>query len=354
MKGVNPADAYRVLKTLTDVWDAASERMLTTVTRRLARGVTEPGWAENKSREVLLVRAELRGIVEQHLAAGLEDRATAALEEAYGIGAKVAERLDQTSIETDVSRVVRLAAMFVQRLRGTFVPVTRSHEDVFTRAIGDTELLMQTGTIVRREAVAEAVDRLITSGVDRFRAEDGKQWHLDSYVRMAGRTMAQQAAVEGQLDGMVARGRDLIVVSDSARECALCRPWEGKLLSITGASVGEVIDGHEVESTVALARAAGLWHPNCTHRGDMFTPGLTLISEPQENPAGYAEAQNLRRMERHMRQLKRQLAAVQQLGDTQAARRLRQRIRAYGHRIEEYATATGQNRRRERERPVGG
>ncbi len=354
MKGVNPADAYRTLKTLTDVWDAASERMLTTVTKRLARGITEPGWAENKSREVLLVRSELQGIVRQHLATGLEEHATDALAEAYGIGAKVAERLGQTAIETDVSRVVRLATLFVRKMRGTFVPVLRAHEDVYQRAIGDSELLMQTGTIVRREAVAQAVDQLITSGVDRFAAEDGKRWHLDSYVRMAGRTMAQQAAVEGQLDGMIARGRDLVLISDSPRECKLCRPWEGKLLSITGASVGDEVDGHEVESTVAIARAAGLWHPNCTHRPDPFTPGLTLVPEPTENPEGYADAQKLRQMERHIRGLKRELAAVQQLGDTMTARGLRHRIRAYGLKIEAHATATGQNRRRERERPVGG
>lgn len=354
MKGVNPADAYRVLKTLTDVWDAASERMLTTVTRRLARGITEPGWAERKSGEVLLVRSELQGIVRQHLSNGLEERATDALAEAYEIGAKVADRLGETAIETDVSRVIRLATLFVQKMRGTFVPVLRAHEDVYQRAVTDSELLMQTGTTTRREAVAQAVDRLITSNVDAFQADDGKRWHLDSYVRMAGRTMAQQAAVEGQLDGMIARGKDLVVISDSPRECKLCRPWEGKLLSITGASVGEEVDGHEVESTVALARAAGLWHPNCTHRADPFTPGLTVVDEPSENPEGYADAQRLRQMERHMRQLKRQLTAVQQLGETATARELRRRIRAYGHRIQAHADATGQNRRRERERPVGG
>lgn len=353
MKGVNPADAYRVLKTLTDVWDAASERMLTTVTKRLARGITEEGWAERKSGEVLLVRADLQGIVNQHLSNGLEERATDALAEAYEIGAKVADRLGQTAIETDVSRVIRLATLFVRKMRGTFVPVIRAHQDVFQRAVGDSELLMQTGTIVRREAVAQAVSHLVESGEDAFRAGDGKRWHLDSYVRMAGRTMAQQAAVEGQLDGMIARGRDLVLISDSPRECTKCEPWEGKLLSITGASVGEEFDGHDVVSTVSLARAAGLWHPNCSHRADPFTPGLTVIEEPTANPQGYKDAQKLRQLERDVRQLKRTLAAVQQLGDTHAARRLREKVRAKHAQIAAHAEATDQLRRRERERSVG-
>ncbi len=352
MKGVNPADAYRTLKTLTDVWDAASERMLTTVTKRLARGIEEPGWAERKSGEVLAVRAELQAIVRQ-AGGGLEEQAAGALAEAYEIGERAAAQLGETLIETNVGRVIRLATLFTRKVRGTYVPVIRAHEDVYQRAVGDAELLMATGTIVRREAVAQAVGQLVAAGEERFATGDGNRWHLDSYVRMAGRTMAQQAAVEGQLDGMVARGRDLVLISDSPRECGLCRPWEKKLLSITGASVGDEVDGRDVESTVALARADGLWHPSCTHRPDPFVPGLTVVEEPTANPDGYEDAQKLRRMERHMRQLKRELLAVQQLGDTMAARRLRQRVRAYGLKIGEFAEATGQNRRREREKPVG-
>lgn len=350
MKGVNPADAQRVLKTLVDVWDTAAERMLLAVARRLARGIDEPGWAEQKSRETLAVSGELRQIMR---AVPTEERAVDALQQAYELGERAAETLGERFIATNPSKVIRLATLFVQKLRGTFVPVTRAHEDLFQRAVIETELTMQTGTIVRREAVASTVDRLLTEGVDRFEASDGKRWHLDSYVRMAGRTAAQHTMIEGQLDGMVARGRDLVVISDSVRECRLCRPWESKLLSISGAAVGNEVDGLVVAGSVAEARAAGLWHPNCTHRADPYVPGLTRVPEPRENPEGYEQQQKLRRLEREVRQLKRQLLAVQQLGDTQAARDLRRKIRAKHQQIAVHAEASGLNRRRERERPVG-
>jgi hypothetical protein len=197
------------------------------------------------------------------------------------------------------------------------------------------------------------VERLVTQGADRFEAGDGKRWHLDTYVRMAGRTTAQHLMVEGQLDGMVARGRDLVVVSDSVRECKLCRPWEGKLLSISGTTVGQELDGLLVVGSIAEARAAGVWHPNCTHRPDPYVPGLTRAPEPKENPEGYEQQQKLRRLEREARELKRTLAAVQQLGDTDAARELRRKIRLKSQQIEAHVEATGLNRRRERERPVG-
>lgn len=351
--GVNPEAAYRSIKALTDVWEVASERMLATVAKRLARGVDAPGWAERKSGEVLLVRSELARIVEA-AGADLQGQASAALEEAYGIGGAVAAQLGEVAIETNISRVVSLVTRFVAQVRGTFLPVIRAHQDVYQRAIRDSETLMATGTIVRREAVAMAVDHLLVEGEERFVDASGRRWHLDAYVRMAGRTTAAQAAVQGQFDGMVARGRDLIVVSDSPRECVLCRPWEGRLLSVSGATVeGTEVDGHRVHGTVEEARAAGLWHPNCTHRADPVTPGFTRVPEAKENPEGYREAQKLRRLEREVRALKRRRDAAKELGETVTLRRLNGLIRAKHAAIQQHADATGQNRRRERERPVG-
>jgi hypothetical protein len=153
---------------------------------------------------------------------------------------------------------------------------------------------------------------------------------------------------------MVARGRDLVVISDSPRECRLCAPFEGRLLSVSGATlVGTEVDGHRVHGTVAEARVAGLWHPNCTHRADPFTPGFTRVPVAKENAEGYAQAQKLRRLEREVRDLKRRRTAAQELGDAALVRRLNGLIRAKHAQIQQHAEATGQNRRRERERPVG-
>lgn len=351
MLGVNPAAAFRVLKTLLDVWDVAAEKMLQAVTRRLARGIDSEGWAEIKAREVLAVRAELLAITAQLADPEL---AISALQEAYEIGERAAALLGQSAIQSNPAAVTSLASRLTAQLQGSIVPVIRAHEDVFQRAVGDSELLMRTGTITRREAVAESVDRLLAEGVDRFPDSAGRRWHLDSYVRMAGRTMAGQAAVEGQLDGMTARGRDLVVISDSPRECKTCAPWESKLLSVTGTSLGQKVDGRMVSATVAAARAAGLWHPNCTHRADPYVSGLTEVSRPDRNPDGYAQTQKLRRLEREVRELKRRRLAAEQLGETATARALRQKIRAKHAQIAAHADASGLLRRRERERPVGG
>lgn len=351
--GVNPADAAVVLKVLQDTWDLAAERMLDTVAKRLARGITDPGWAEQKAREVLALRSELAAIVQRANTSTPKDAAEA-LEEAYRIGAGAAGVVGQPSIRSRPEAVQTLATRLTTNLQGTVLPVIRAHEDLFRRAVGESELLMTTGTITRRDAVAQTVDRLLVDGVDRFRDASGRRWHLDAYARMAGRTAAGQSMVQGQLDDMVSRGRDLVVISDSPRECAHCRPWEGRLLSISGASVGQEVDGRRVTGTVSEARGAGLWHPNCTHRADPYTPGLTRIKEPQENPEGYADQQKLRGYERTARDLKRRLDVAERLGSTDEARKLRAKIRANSARIKAHTEATGQLRRRDRERPVGG
>ncbi|OZM73987.1 minor capsid protein [Amycolatopsis antarctica] len=352
-RGVNPADAAVVLKALLDTWDVAAERMIATVARRLAQGITSDGWAEVKARQVLAIRDELLAIMAR-TDTSTPRLAAAALEEARRLGAsRIARGTNGILIGSRPEVVQQLAEQLAGRLAATMLPVVRAHEDTFRRAVTDTELLMQTGTITRRDAVAMSVDKLLADGQDRFADQAGRRWHLDSYVRMAGRTAAGQVAVQGQLDEMTARGLDVVVVSDSPRECHLCRPWEGKLLSISGVSVGSEVDGHRVVAPVAVAFAAGLQHPNCTHRLDRHTPGLTVVDEPDQDPKGYREQQQLRAMERRMRELKRRQAAAREFGDTHTGRKLRQQQRDLSGRIAAHTDRTGQIRKRDRERPAG-
>src|SRR5213593_2295783 len=111
--GVNPADAAQVLKTLLEVWDLAADNMLRAVARRLARGITEQGWAERKAREVLAVRDELLLIT-----AGLDrktpDLVTKALVDAYEIGRRAAASIGQ-QVSTQPAVVQTLARRYVEQ-----------------------------------------------------------------------------------------------------------------------------------------------------------------------------------------------------------------------------------------------
>lgn len=353
-QGVNPADAATVLKTLLDVYEAAAQEMVTAVARRLARGITTDGWAEAKARETLAIRDDLLGIV-QRLDARTPQLVDRAMRDAYDLGQRTARTLDLPSIASRPGTVLSLAQRYTQQLRGTHVPVLRAHFDVYQRAVVDTELVMQTGTITRRDAIARSTDRLLNEGRDRFVDDKGRHWHLDAYARMAGRTVAGQVAVQGQLDRMGLEGRDIVLVSDSPRECPLCRPFEGKLLSISGAGIGQSFGARQVNTSVPEAIARGLQHPNCTHRLDPYVHGLTKPAPVSHDPEGYRNQQRLRGLERRSRDLKRRLAAAEQFGkQTPTARALRRDIRVNSAKIAAFVDETGQLRKRDRERPVGG
>ena len=173
------------------------------------------------------------------------------------------------------------------------------------------------GTAVRRGGSQQVLDKLVRQGITGFRDSAGRNWSLTSYTEMAVRTETQARALAAGDASIRAAGLDLVIVSDSPRECPLCRPFEGKVLSLNG-GIGEqshaVTRSNEfgarpvrvsVHSSLQAARAAGFQHPNCTHSYSAFIPGVTKRDRPKANPEGYEAKQRQRAMERKIREWKR-------------------------------------------------
>ena len=104
---------------------------------------------------------------------------------------------------------------------------------------------------LRDEVMAQHPDFVF---VDRA----GRQWAPEKYLRMVSRTLMSESQREAHEAAYVEAGVDLVKVSVHGTTCPKCAPFEGKVLSLTGATEGK--------TTVAEARAAGLFHPNCKHR----------------------------------------------------------------------------------------
>src|SRR5690606_25442364 len=159
-------------------------------------------------------------------------------------------------------------------------------------------------------AWAALIDRGIVSFTDRA----GRRWRLSSYVEVIGRTNVARAAVQGQPDRLRGLGQDLVIVSDSPRECPKCRPWERKILSISGRTRGRVQVEHatrdgeyvtvDVAGSLDEARSRGLQHPNCTHSLSIYLPGVTTAGNAKHDPAGYEAKQQQRALERKIREAK--------------------------------------------------
>ncbi|MFI7532590.1 phage minor capsid protein [Streptosporangium sp. NPDC049376] len=198
--------------------------------------------------------------------------------------------------------------------------ILRAPEDAYRRVQAATAARIALGTATRRQASQAAWARLVDQGIVDFTDRANRRWRLSSYAEMIGRTNAQRAAVQGQMDRLQTAGIDLVVISDNTQECKVCRPYESKVLRRNPGPIGKLRiphatkDGETVEVTVVAtldqARSAGLFHPNCRHSASAYLPGITKLKTATADPEGDVARQKQRYLERKIRAAKEQAAAA--------------------------------------------
>lgn len=114
---------------------------------------------------------------------------------------------------------------------------------------------------------------------------------LTSFTRRSIRSALSNTAVGTYTSVMREHGHDLVVVSNEAAECPICRRFEGKVLSIDGLTQGY--------TTIGMARSAGLFHPYCRHSVTAYqTQERTRESDEEGERRKEGEARESRRQER--------------------------------------------------------
>jgi len=120
---------------------------------------------------------------------------------------------------------------------------------------------------VRQQIKGELLEDGLTALVDR----GGRGWTLDRYGDMLFRTKAVESRNRGVANRLVENGYDLVQVSAHLGSCPQCSPWQGKILSASGATKGY--------PTVRDAENGGLFHPNCRHAINVMIPKLANLTE---------------------------------------------------------------------------
>lgn len=350
--GADPELAARLAKQLVDLYARCEADLIAAVARRAARGITQPGWAEAKLAETAALRREAEARLAQ-LQADLPDLVADTVGRAHQTGVEQATRdlrhvgIDVGFGHTNTAAVDAIARQAAGDLEATHLQILRSTLDAFRAAAVEGAEGVTVGVSTRRQAAQGVLDRLADQGIGGFVDAAGRTWQLDSYAEMVTRTATGRAQVEGALGRYQAAGRDLVIVSDAPQECSVCRPWEGKVLSISGRTTGDAGNGMSVAGTVADATAAGLFHANCRHRLGLVVPGLTRPMHGTADPDGDAARQHQRYLERGVRRWKRrELAAL----DEDAARRARAKVAQWQGRLREHVDAHDLKRLRYRER----
>lgn len=309
---ISPADGEREAQAIRRIYADAERTIVAKVSRRIERGIDREGWAEAKLAELRHVRRDVEreirqlrhsdGEVERIITSAYKSGSDSAVEDLRKADSPGTIRTAWTA--TNRQAVERLAQATVGNLNAAHFRILRVAEDAYRRVIAEASVpQVLTGVMTRREAAQRALNRFADLGITGYVDRAGRSWDIASYSEMATRTGAGQAAVQGHIDRLVDNGKDLVIVSDSPDECDLCRPWEGRVLSLTGQTPGH--------PAVDEARAAGLFHPNCTHRLGAFIPGLTRPMSRTASPERYEDRQRQRQIERKIRKWKlREVAAI--------------------------------------------
>lgn len=319
-----------------------------------------PDWAMSRLAQLQRLRAQaeratertmrrLERLVSEVVLYAYNHGTALALNDAEILGVEVGGRpLPTAALSESLTQVA------VAKLADAASTLPRLFTAVYSEAVAVGALEVATNRATRLQAAQHVLDRLLSDGVRGFRDRGGRNWSLESYVEMAVRTVTGQSAVLGYTDQLARVGIDLVQVSDSPRECPLCRPWEGEILSI-GGQIGAVFVAPatggapvlvKTAGTVAAAKSAGLQHPNCTHRLTAYLPGATKVVQPQANPAGYVAKQRQREIERAIRRWKRR----EQLALTdETAGKARAKVRDWQGSLREHIDANDLKRLRYRE-----
>lgn len=239
------------------------------------------------------------------LGAAVDPLARQAVQRAYDEGASRAASLIGAQIGVSpvasgsfngvrVEAIEQLQGAAVDRLDASRRTVGRRVEDFYARAgrRAAVRALLGADGSPREAARALADDirrdpeyrRLQRKGITGFVDAAGRQWRLDTYSEMVVRTTVREAVVQGQIQRMADAGVNLARISQHSSSCAICRPFEGRLVSLDGSTTE--FEGQSVADT-----SIGLppYHPNCRHT---IEPVVTEF-EALRSAAGGALGRNI-------------------------------------------------------------
>lgn len=209
------------------------------------------------------------------------------------------------------------------------------------------------------QAVYHSINRMKENGVTGFIDHAGRRWSAEAYVAMDIRTTAMNAGRAAVWETNQNFGNDLYLVSWHNGARPLCYDWQNKVISALNNARDVVdLDGNTIhvyaQSETTYGEPAGLFGINCKHTPSPFIPGVSLIrgqpQSPEENEKTYNESQEQRRLERDLREKKRDLLMMKAQGAPEEWIKAQQEAcRAASSKIQDFCDETGRARHRDRE-----
>lgn len=310
IQGLSEGEAEEIAEGLKIIYSSAREDMLKSVSHRLGSGITQYGWAEKKTNEVLQAHEELRRTMDraaskrESLLSGVMDRAYASGNQKFR--ADMLSILGQTAHTSPNSiKTGYILADLNRNLNAAERRILRQFDDRYADTIGAVSAKMATGVTTARQAVGEALTEFADEGITGFVDRGGHHWTLENYSEMAALTAIERSTIAGYVDTMEEYGYDLAIIDGHAGSCPICEAWEGVIVSVSG--------NNPDYPSLDEAESAGCFHPRCLHGITTYYPDISRApaggfrDEPREiegEAPEYTARSKQRYMERMIRKYK--------------------------------------------------
>jgi Phage minor capsid protein 2. len=318
---IRPDDAAVLAKGIREIFTESEAILLEKIAAALAKGMDRPDWAEQKLLNIQAVRRQIDQILED-LSENVPGAVERAVNLAYNRGiATAGGELTAAGLQhaafAEVQPTGAVAAIISDTLARTepmIFQIRRATSDIYQQVTTQTASQVASGVQTRQEASRALLTRLTKNGITGFRDTAGRQWEMGAYAEMAVRTASSQAMLQGHTDRVTELGIDTVIVSNAPEECEICRPMEGKVLSLSGRTEGKLTDGVSVYMSLREAKSKGLYHPNCRHSHSIYLPGITKPMKDTADPEGDKLREAQRGYERSIREIKRKVIVAKQIG----------------------------------------
>ena len=222
----------------------------------------------------------------------------------------------------DTTKVDKLIEDLTTLEKNAETAALRLTDDVYRQTVNRVQLAMSTGSMTLQQAIDTAVQDFLNQGINCIVYRDGRRVNIADYVRMALRTTATRAALQGKSAKYKALGYDTVQVSSYGMCSKTCEPWQGRIYIEDTFSMwdGEVREQGGILwgksgycgkwfPLLSSAIEKGLFHPNCRHTILLWRDGDPLPEsvDNSDSERRYKLEQQQRALEREIRKAKRKV-----------------------------------------------
>lgn len=261
------------------------------------------------------------------------------------------------------SSLSQLAAGAARQTNGQFRNLTRSTGfrntrlgtvgimNAYQKEMDLATLKVATGVFSYDQAVRDCVTRLAQSGLRSIDYGSGRSYQLDTAARMCIRTGFGQLTGKITEENLKSMGHDLVITSQHTGSRPEHAVWQNKVFSYSGKNKKYP----DFVKATGYGTVTGLMGANCRHsfraywEGDYIPPDLEEpdpVTIDGKEYTYYQATQKQRSMERNIRATKREIEAMDSIGEDTAElrRKLKYQTKEY-HRFSEAAGIRAKNDR---------